>query len=45
MVLGVYINPFGLAFEGKSSLGEIFTIESCEKDILVTLVSSFLFSI
>jgi len=35
MVLGVYINPFGLAFEGKSSLWEIFTIESYVKEIFL----------
>ena len=48
IILGAYINPLGVAFQRcvKNSRESLFsTIESCERDFLVILIFSSLFSI
>jgi len=32
MILGVYINPLGVAFEGKSSANLVSIIENCVRE-------------
>ena len=47
IILGAYINPLGWPFKSLSRIqrNSVFTIESCERDLIVTLIFSSLFSI